>query len=226
MSWTDFLTTFSPVPLLDHPGPYTPLDLSTGAPVWAGNRDFEDLDRFTARISGLLAEAGAAVGYGGYAEVRPVYTTPLFAEPGPDGTPRYRDTHLGLDLWTDAGTPVLALLDATVHSFSYDPARGGYGSTLLLEHHPTPDLTFWTLYGHLDLASIGDITEGMPFRAGEVVARIGPPAENGHWPPHLHFQVILDLQDYRGDYPGVAYPERAAYWLRRCPDPRGLVKIL
>ena len=224
-AYARFLAHCTPAPLIRVPGPAVRLDLSTNSPVWADNQDYRDLARFTARIDGLLAAAGAAVGYGGYGEVRPVYTTPAFAEPGPDGQPRYRDTHLGLDLWTAAGTPIYAPLSGRVHSRGFDPRPGTYGATLLLEHCPSPTLTFWTLYGHLDRASLGAWSPGDPVAAGAPLARIGHAPDNGGWPPHLHFQVTLDILDYHADYPGVAYPETAATWLARCPDPAPLTGL-
>ena len=48
-----------------------------------------------------------------------------------------------------------------------------------------------------------------PFAREAVIARIGTTAENGGWPPHLHFQLITDLLDRHGDFPGVADPGRA-----------------
>ena len=57
------------------------------------------------------------------------------------------------------------------------------------------------------------IAPGVPF------AEVGPPPENGDWPPHLHFQVIADLQGRRGDFPGVVAPAERAAWAALCPDP-------
>ena len=54
---------------------------------------------------------------------------------------------------------------------------------------------------------------------GRVIGALGDPAENGGWPPHLHFQCMLDMEGYSGDYPGVCkWCEREQY-LRNCPDP-------
>jgi hypothetical protein len=55
-----------------------------------------------------------------------------------------------------------------------------------------------------------------------IIADIGPRPENGNWPPHLHFQVMLDLLGNSGDYPGVAYPDQREVWTSICPDPAPL----
>ncbi len=52
---------------------------------------------------------------------------------------------------------------------------------------------------------------------------MGPMPENGNWSPHLHFQVMLDMLDKKGDFPGVAFPAQRAVWTGICPDPWYLV---
>ncbi|RZK32726.1 MAG: peptidase M23, partial [Hymenobacter sp.] len=59
--------------------------------------------------------------------------------------------------------------------------------------------------------------------AGEVFAHVGPYPENGDWPPHLHFQVMADMQGRYGDFPGVAPVSERAYWAQLCPNPWLLV---
>jgi hypothetical protein len=50
--------------------------------------------------------------------------------------------------------------------------------------------------------------------------------ENGHWPPHLHFQLIIDMGKAKGDYPGVCkYSEREKY-LDNCPDPGFILSMV
>jgi hypothetical protein len=51
-------------------------------------------------------------------------------------------------------------------------------------------------------------------------------AENGNWPPHLHFQLIIDMQGMKGDYPGVCkFSERERY-LANCPDADLLLNMM
>jgi hypothetical protein len=47
----------------------------------------------------------------------------------------------------------------------------------------------------------------------------GLPTENGGWPPHLHFQLIRDIQHYHGDYPGVCAKRDVDFYACNCPDP-------
>lgn len=153
-----------------------------------------------------------AVGYG---EDRTTYTQPLFAPAGEEP----RTIHLGLDVFAPAGAEIVAPLDATVHSFHDNANPGDYGPCIILEH-ATPAGPFNTLYGHLSRASLDGLSPGQTIPAGQRIARLGQPEENGGWPPHLHFQILLDIGQHRGDYPGVARRSESIDWLARCPDPR------
>jgi murein DD-endopeptidase MepM/ murein hydrolase activator NlpD len=118
----------------------------------------------------------------------------------------------------------MAPLDGIVHSFAFNNARGDYGATIILSHRLN-DISFHTLYGHLSLNSIKNLSEGQTIKRGDVFTEFGIPFENGQWPPHLHFQVILDMEGKEGDYPGVCkYSEREKY-LNNCPDPNFILNF-
>jgi 4-aminobutyrate aminotransferase-like enzyme len=134
--------------------------------------------------------------------------------------------HLGLDLFAAAGTPVVAPLDGVVHSIADNANPLDYGPTVVLEHEAGPGgPCFYTLYGHLARGSAAALSIGDPVTRGTVVARIGAMGENGGWPPHLHFQVITDALDRRGDFPGVADPAERRVWLSLAPDPNLVAQI-
>jgi peptidoglycan LD-endopeptidase LytH len=158
---------------------------------------------------------------GGYGENRSDYATPLFA---PDGE-EPRTVHLGLDIFAAAGTPVFAPLPGRVQSFADNAQPGDYGPTIILQHDPERGVRFFTLYGHLARESIADLRVGQPVMAGERIGVLGGREVNGGWPPHLHLQVILDIGDWRGDFPGVCKASETARWLARCPDPRPLIGV-
>jgi len=170
---------------------------------------------FADYVNNKLAENGATYGIGGYDEHRTIYSRSRVFDAPDDDEPRR--LHLGVDIWGKANTPIYAPLSGTVHSFAFNDAYGDYGATLILQHK-VDGLIFHTLYGHLSLKSIQDKKEGQTIEAGEWIASFGEPQENGNWPPHLHFQLILDMQGMKGDYPGVCkYSEREKY-LANCPD--------
>lgn len=165
----------------------------------------------------LAVVAPGRLAYGGYAEDRAIYDTPNFAageEP--------RTIHLGVDIFAAAGTPVFAPLDGRIHSFQDNANPKDYGPTIILEHD-VGALVFYTLYGHLSRESLVSLDIGKPFAAGNRLAALGEAGVNGGWPPHLHFQVILDLMDQSGDFPGVCRASERARWLRICPDPGPLL---
>ncbi len=173
-----------------------------------------DTAAYTAYINHLLTSANARYGIGGYNEHRTVYQRSQVFDTGEEP----RRLHLGLDIWGPADTPVYAPLDGTVHSFAFNDAFGDYGATIILQHD-VDGSRLYSLYGHLALKDIASLQEGMPITGGQLLAHFGEPHENGHWPPHLHFQLILDMEGKKGDYPGVCkFSEREKY-LQNCPDP-------
>ncbi len=181
---------------------------------------FGNTPLFSEYIERKIRQSEARYGIGGYLENRKVYARSRVF----DATDRHeepRTLHLGLDIWGDAGTPVMAPYRGIVHSKGNHPEYGNYGATIILKHH-LDQQTFFTLYGHL---AFSDLTTeiGKEVMGGEVFAHFGMPHENGHWPPHLHFQVIEDLEGYSGDYPGVCAPSRRHHFAANCPDAEYMV---
>ncbi|HMP94577.1 MAG TPA: peptidoglycan DD-metalloendopeptidase family protein, partial [Phnomibacter sp.] len=147
---------------------------------------------------------------------REVYGATAHFDGGPGEEPRR--FHLGADIWAAAGTPVMAPISGLVHSFGFNNNLGDYGATIILSHSLN-GVAFYTLYGHLSLDSLSQLREGQYVVGGSPFAWLGVPAENGGWPPHLHFQIIEHIGNYWADYPGVCrYSERNQY-LTNCPNP-------
>lgn len=183
----------------------------------------EDTDRFSAYIDGQLKTANCQLGIGGYAEHRTVYSrSRVFDSARPGEEPRR--VHLGVDIWGPAGTRVHAFLGGMVHSFAFNDQYGDYGATIVLLHQ-LDGMAFYTLYGHLSLKDIQTLVTGQYIPIGYTIGHFGKPAENGQWPPHLHMQVILDMELKEGDYPGVCkYSEKERY-LANCPDPDLILQL-
>ncbi len=188
-------------------------------PVWG------DPVRFSHDLWSLVGQDGASVGIGRYDEIRAFYASRIFRAEGNDG-PEWRTVHLGLDLFVEPGTAVSAPLDGVVHSFANNAGALDYGPTIILEHPATDQrAAFFTLYGHLSVNSLDWMHEGRPVSRGSRLGEVGDHTVNGGWPPHLHFQVVTDLLDRRGDFPGVARPSDRRVWLDLCPDPNLVARI-
>ena len=185
----------------------------------SSNREFEDLDEaaLDAAILQKLASEGAIAGVGGYLENRSLYQhTDLFQGDSE------RCIHIGVDVFMPAETPLYAPLDGVVHSFANRQVSGDYGPVIILRHE-LDSFEFHSLYGHLGASSLHGLSEGKRISAGEQFARIGARPGNGNWPPHLHFQLIRDMQGNRGDYPGVVRPLDLEFFRQNCPDPLPLL---
>jgi murein DD-endopeptidase MepM/ murein hydrolase activator NlpD len=199
---------------------YTPLDLSVSN-LELNQLNFSNAVEFESYVEQLLAKNNAKVAYGGYNEIRNLYKRSSAFN---DLNTEERNIHIGLDLWIKAGTPVLAALDGKVHSFQYNNNIGDYGPTIILEHQ-IENQAFYTLYGHLSLESIASLKADDFFEKGTTIATLGDSSVNGDYAPHLHFQIIKNIEDNFGDYPGVCSKNKLDYYLENCPDPNLLLKI-
>ena len=183
------------------------------------NNTFEGLNEteIDAAVFKRIDDSGAIAGVGGYLENRSVYRdTELFQGD------EERCVHIGVDVFMPAGTPIFAPLDGEVQSFANRQVSGDYGPVIILRHRLN-DFEFHTLYGHLTETSLEELYDGKPVANGEKIAEIGARRVNGNWTPHLHFQLIRDMQGYHGDYPGVVRPLDLEFFKNNCPDPNPLL---
>jgi peptidoglycan LD-endopeptidase LytH len=183
--------------------------------------DLSDTPSFDVFVFQQLSSAGKIFGHGGYLEKRDIYRrSEVFATAQED----FRNIHLGIDIWAAAGSPVYAPLAGKIHSFQDNQGFGNYGPTLILSHE-LAGKTLYSLYGHLSKANLAQFELGREVAAGEQICEIGPFPENGDWPPHLHFQLIWDLGEHWGDYPGVAAEKDLDYYRQNCPNPAPLLGL-
>jgi murein DD-endopeptidase MepM/ murein hydrolase activator NlpD len=199
---------------------YTPIDLSVS------NLDLLEFDirnasAFENYINHYLRKNNAKVAFGGYLEERNLYKqSNIFKNEDSDE----RNIHIGLDLWVEAGTTVLAALEGKVFGFDFNAGLGNYGPTIILEHQ-IENHVFYTLYGHLSTESIENIELGKVFLKGQKLGNLGDSFVNGGYSPHLHFQIIKDIKANQSDYPGVCSKSTLDYYTKNCPDPNLLLQI-
>ena len=201
---------------------YIIIDLSENN-VELGKVDVSSSRAFSNYIAEYLNAFGKKVAFGGYSEVRKLYKrSELFTTSEDEDS--NRNIHLGLDFWADAHTDVLAVLDGRIHSFNDNSSFGDYGPTIILEHE-FEEKKFYSLYGHLSKSSLNGLVPGSSVKKGEKIAELGTPEENGDYAPHLHFQIIEDLVEKIGDFPGVTSRRELDFYLQNCPDPNYLLKL-
>jgi murein DD-endopeptidase MepM/ murein hydrolase activator NlpD len=177
---------------------------------------FVNTNSFGKWVNDEIARSSALYAIGGYNENRKIYSRSVVFDSVEDDEPRR--LHLGIDIWGKCNTPVIAPLNGVVHSFAFNNHFGDYGATIILSHY-LEGYSFHSLYGHLSLNSIKNLQEGALIKKGDVFAEFGMQFENGNWPPHLHFQLIIDIDEYKGDYPGVCKLSEREKYLSNCPDP-------
>ena len=199
---------------------YISLDLSI-ANTELKKHSLETAIDYEVFIQNYLDNNKAKIAYGGYLETRNLYKRSLvFNNKNTDE----RNIHIGLDLWINEQAAIYSALDGKIHSFQNNTALGDYGPTIIIEHE-FENIKFHTLYGHLSEDSLIDKNVGDLVKKGEQVATLGLPPTNGDYAPHLHFQIIIDMENKIGDYPGVCNIKNLKYYSINCPDPNFLLKI-
>jgi murein DD-endopeptidase MepM/ murein hydrolase activator NlpD len=190
------------------------LDFSTA------NKELETVDLgkteiFNQFVFDQLRRAGKTYGVGGYLEHRAIYRR---SERFEISEADFRNIHLGVDIWTPACAPVFAPFEGVVFSLQDNKGFGDYGPTLILKHK-LGEKMLYSLYGHLTLTDLVRFEVGQKVKAGDLICHVGPYPENGDWPPHLHFQLMYDLEGKVGDYPGVCARREVEKYVTNCPDP-------
>jgi murein DD-endopeptidase MepM/ murein hydrolase activator NlpD len=178
-----------------------------------------ETEAFSAYIKTILGKK-YTYGIGGYDEHRTIYSrSSVFDDDEP------RRLHLGIDIWGPSGTVVYAPLGGSVHSFANNNHYGDYGATIILQHQ-VDGVVFYTLYGHLNEHSLAGLQDGHFISRGKAFAHFGGPHENGNWPPHLHFQIVEEIHQYKGDYPGVCKQSERKKYLANSPDPDVILNMM
>ena len=178
-------------------------------------------DLFSKWIEEQLLKNNARYAIGGYNEHRTIYSRSAHFDESSSEEPRR--LHLGTDIWGPSGTPIFNVLDGVVFGFANNNNFGDYGATIIIQYK-LEDKVFYILYGHLNAASLVGLHEGMEIKKGQKFAEFGVAAENGYWPPHLHFQIIINMQGNTTDFPGVCRYSLKNEYLDNCPDPMILLK--
>ena len=200
------------------------IDLSVGSKWIGGRNEIEDLELFQYKIEKLQKKYPDKIITGGYLEPRSIYSSNSYEKIGNYGD-ESRTIHLGLDFWLPPGTKVNSMFDGEIVVAVNDKGHKEYGGLLILKHN-IQDLEFYTLYGHNTVESVLKNKVGSKVKKGDLIAEIGNYPENGNWAPHLHFQIILSMLNYKIDYPGVCYFNQMEIWKDLCPDPNLLFKSI
>jgi len=199
------------------------LDLSVSSPWLGPALEFNNLDWFAYQIGQFQKENPTKILAGGYLEPRPLYTESSYDKIGNNGL-ESRCVHLGVDFWIPKKTPVHTLFDGEVVIAENDAGNKKYGGLVVLLHNEE-SFSFYSLYGHLSISQGANLKIGDRLNKGDLIGYIGDSDENGNWVPHLHFQLMLTLLDFKTDFPGVGYYSQKSIWESMCPNPNALFKI-
>jgi 4-aminobutyrate aminotransferase-like enzyme len=155
------------------------------------------------------------LGIGPWGEKRAVYAGQMFQSKLIRNVRRTR--HLGLDIFAEAGTPVMTPLAGRVTDVRIEREPLGYGCVIMIEHEPEPGIRFSSLWGHLSHETATHLKEGQMLAAGDRIGTFGSANENGGWLPHLHLQLIAYSSDDAEPIPGVGEEAYLDLWEKLYP---------
>ncbi len=213
-------------PLLDRPAAFYPAALvpygDPAHPMTVASAA-EEPEKAQSIWEEACKASGAKLGIGPFGEKRSVYQGEMFVSRFRDETRRV--SHLGLDLFMPAGTPVYTPLDATVRSVEIEKEPLGYGCLIALEHYPENGPAFVSLWGHMAHEAMGRLKAGDRLPAGALVGHMGAPDENGGWAPHLHLQISADTSLSATQILGVGEEAYLDVWAELFPDARDFAGV-
>lgn len=213
-----YLRDFFPTVNLDK---VYPLDLSINNTIVKNESEFNNPDYFTNQLKKIQSLNPDRIITGGYLEKRALYTSDIY---NANNSLEKRNIHLGIDFWLPENTPVHSLFDGKVVCSIHQNDFKGYGGFVILEHQ-FESIKFYTLYGHLSKSYVDKLNSGDLIKKHEEIGKLGNYEENGKWVPHLHFQIMHSLLDYKDDFPGVVLESEIDFWKKICPNPNLLFKL-
>ena len=177
----------------------------------------------TKKINKFLQKNNSHIGIGLYQEIRNVYQGDNYlSQLNPH---RKRNIHMGIDIFAKAGENIRAPMGGKVFILKNNAFEYDYGPTIILEHKIDRLTKFYTIYGHLSKKCLKNLSLGQKVKRGEVIAQIGNYPINGNWPPHLHFQIAIDIMGEKNNFPGVAEDVLLSLWTKISPDPNLILNI-
>jgi len=175
------------------------------------------------KINSYLSKNNSSIGIGLYREKRNFYKGKNYVSLLNPNT--RRDIHIGIDIFASAGTFIHSPLNGKILILTDNAFEFDYGPTIVLEHAIDKKNRFYTIYGHLSKKCLKLLHVGQQIRKGQVLAEIGNYPINGNWPPHLHFQIIMNMMGEKENFPGVSEDILIPMWSKISPDPNLILGI-
>ncbi|MHA1910779.1 MAG: aminotransferase class III-fold pyridoxal phosphate-dependent enzyme [Candidatus Kariarchaeaceae archaeon] len=201
------------------------LDLSVGSPELVFPYDASNNDYLISMISEKINSEDRQTAIGLYRENRLLWNSKETLSQSNIGQ-EPNSVHLGMDLFAEPKTVVRAPLDGEVIFCGISSTIAGERPTIVLEHKigGINDPTFYTVYACLYNETMA-IEIGQKVQAGDKIGEIGTLEENGGTPPHLHFQICLDVFDDPSVISPYCCPGNKEVWLNISPDPNLILNI-
>jgi len=146
-----------------------------------------DLEAFP--VGGNRYNVGYDKNWDDFTDPKKTFNTDFSKKPTYAGAGGHLRGHIGVDIFGEKGTPILAPVDGRVK-------YGGNGLTIIIED-PETGYSHWL--GHLDSRTVD---EGEFVTAGTKVGTLGNSGNAEHTAPHLHYNIYkTDSGFYSGKNP-------------------------
>ena len=186
-------------------------------------KNIQNPKKITNTINTFLKINDSQIGIGLYKEKRDVYKSKNYISNF--NSKIKRDIHLGIDIFAPVGTKIKSPLNGKVFILKYNAFKYDYGPTIVLEHKIDKVIKFYTIYGHLSKKCIKNLKVGQKIKKNQFIADIGNYPINGNWPPHLHFQITIDMMGEKENFTGVSEDILLSVWSKISPDPNLILGI-
>lgn len=111
-----------------------------------------------------------------------------------DQSHRNRGGHLGIDIFAETGTELVACIDGEITQVNIEPNSTSGGGTRLHIYHKNSNLIFY--YAHCNTINV---KVGDQVKAGDIVGTVGKTGGAVRGRPHLHFSIYDSTKGYYSD---------------------------
>ena len=199
------------------------IDLSVGSSIIHLMGTTNSKTSFINHIKDNIMAAGVKFGISRFAEPR-IWDT-FTNDTINFGNIASKTIHLGIDLFTEPGTPVYSPLDGRIQYIKARNYAEDEESVLIIKHVTDQGDFFYSLYRHLIVDNDNSLNIGQIIRKGTRLGVIDSKWSSETTIPHLQIQLITNLLGLGVDFPELITASEFNVWVGFSMDPHDFLHI-